>query len=130
MIVSDTLSGMRIRNLLTRLPLLGGDVLLIYAVTLGLVYGLPIYALVVSGPPHDALGWGGLIIWGWAGRWFVKGLIFGGFTGTDEDLAADVDRRDVDRRNVDGGDVDGGSVVATTTTTAPTAVKVPKRPQR
>jgi hypothetical protein len=125
---------MGIRNLLARLPLLGRDVLLTYAVVLGMVYALPIYAVVRSGPPTDAMGWGGLIVWAWVGRWFVKGLIFGGFNGTDEDLAADVDRRDVNRRNVDRGNVDRGSVEAlaatATATTTTGAADVAERPQR
>jgi hypothetical protein len=123
---------MGIRNLIARRSLLGGDVLLTYAVVLGVIYALPIYAVVVSGPPDDALGWGGLIVWGWVGRWFAKGLVLGGFNGTEEDLAADVDRRNVNRRDVDRGDVNGGSVEAPATVTATTAsaADVTERPQR
>jgi hypothetical protein len=122
---------MGIRNLLARLPLLGRDVLLTYAVILGAVYALPIYVVARQGPPADVIGWTGLIVWGWGGTWFVKGVILGGFNGTEEDLAADVDRRDVDRRNVDARDVNGGSVeAAAVAATAAATADVTERPQR
>jgi hypothetical protein len=116
---------MGIRNLLARLPRLGGDVLLTYAVILGMVYALPIYVVARSGPPNEALEWGALVVWGVVGTWFVKGLLLGGFNGTDE-LAADVDRRDVDRGDVDRRDVDAAVSAAPATA----AADVTERPQR
>jgi hypothetical protein len=115
---------MGIRNLLARLPLLGRDVLLTYAVILGAVYALPIYVVARQGPPADVIGWTGLVVWGVVGTWFVKGLLLGGFNGTDE-LAADVDRRDVDRGDVDRRDVDAAVSAA-----GATAADVTERPQR
>jgi hypothetical protein len=78
---ADTLLVMGIRNLLSRLPLLSRDVVLTYAVVLGAIYALPIYAVMRSGMPHDVVGWIGISLWAWVGRWFANGLVLGGFNG-------------------------------------------------